>query len=250
MTVPAGARAERSQELAVANPRLWSPDSPDLYTLVQEIRIDGATVDERRTRFGIRTISLDADNGLRINGQRVLLRGGNIHHDNYMIGAAGAPDADARKVALMKAAGYNAIRNAHNPASQATLDAADELGMLVIDEAFDSWNKSKKPQDYSRFFAEDWQQDIDSMVVSGRNHPSVLFWSIGNEIPEDGTPAGRRNRPQARRARAHARSRRGLSPRASTPTRRRARSRPRYSAWSATTITPTSSTRSMSNFPS
>jgi beta-galactosidase len=188
--VPADARAEGSQKLILAQPRLWSPDSPDLYTLVQEIRIAGATVDERRTRFGIRTVSLDAANGLRINGRRVLLRGGNIHHDNYMIGAAGASDADARKIALMKAAGYNAIRSAHNPASQATLDAADELGMLVIDEAFDSWNKSKKPQDYSRFFAEDWPLAIDSMVVSGRNHPSVLFWSIGNEIPEDGTPEG------------------------------------------------------------
>ena len=191
----AGARSEQSQELAIANPHLWSPDSPYLYTLVQEVRIDGAAVDgavvdERRTRFGIRTISLDAAHGLRINGQSIKLRGGNIHHDNYMIGAAGAPDAEVRKVALMKAAGYNAIRSAHNPASQATLDAADELGMLVINEAFDSWKKSKKPQDYSRFFAEDWQQDIDSMVVSGRNHPSVLFWSIGNEIPEDGTPEG------------------------------------------------------------
>lgn len=188
--IPAGAHVEQSQELAVPRPRLWSPDSPDLYTLVQEIRIGGATVDERRTRFGVRTISLDATNGLRINGRRVLLRGGNIHHDNYMLGAAGAPDADARKVALMKAAGYNAIRSAHNPASQATLDAADELGMLVIDEAFDSWNKSKRAQDHSRFFAEDWPQDIESLVVSGRNHPSVLFWSIGNEIPEDGTPEG------------------------------------------------------------
>jgi beta-galactosidase len=189
-TVPAGARAEQSQELAVAQPRLWSPDSPDLYTLVQQIRIDGATVDERRTRFGIRTVSLDAVNGLRINGRQVLLRGGNIHHDNYMIGAAGAPDADARKVALMKAAGYNAIRSAHNPASQATLDAADELGMLVIDEAFDAWNKSKRDKDYARYFKTDWAQAIDSLVVSGRNHPSVLFWSIGNEIPEDGTPEG------------------------------------------------------------
>ena len=189
-TVPAGARAEQSQELAVAQPRLWSPDSPDLYTLVQQIRIDGATVDERHTRFGIRTVSLDAANGLRINGRPVLLRGGNIHHDNYMIGAAGAPDADARKVALMKAAGYNAIRSAHNPASQATLDAADELGMLVIDEAFDAWNKSKRDKDYARYFKTDWAQAIDSLVVSGRNHPSVLFWSIGNEIPEDGTPEG------------------------------------------------------------
>jgi beta-galactosidase len=107
-----------------------------------------------------------------------------------MLGAAGLPDADRRKVALMKAAGYNAIRNAHNPASQATLEAADELGMLVINEAFDSWNKSKRSQDYSRFFAENWAQDIDSLVISGRNHPSVIFWSIGNEIPEDGTPEG------------------------------------------------------------
>jgi beta-galactosidase len=189
-SLPAGARAQWSQELGVAHPRLWSPESPDLYTLVQEIRIDGATVDQRRTRFGIRTIALDATHGLRINGRRVVLRGGNIHHDNYMLGGAGFPDADRRKVALMKAAGYNAIRSAHNPASQATLDAADELGMLVIDEAFDSWNRSKKPQDYSRFFVHDWPQDIDSLVVSGRNHPSVLFWSIGNEIPEDGTSEG------------------------------------------------------------
>ncbi|HEX5663734.1 MAG TPA: glycoside hydrolase family 2 TIM barrel-domain containing protein, partial [Xanthomonadaceae bacterium] len=185
-----GARMAGSQELAVSQPRLWSPDSPDLYTLVQEVRIDGATVDARRTRFGIRTITLDAANGLRINGQGILLRGGNFHHDNYMLGAAGFPDADKRKVALMKAAGYNAIRSSHNPASQATLDAADELGMLVIDEAFDAWNKSKRDKDYARYFKTDWAQAIDSMVVSGRNHPSVLFWSIGNEIPEDGTPEG------------------------------------------------------------
>ena len=179
-----------TQKLTVSLPALWSTDAPNLYTLVQRVRIDGAVVDERRTRFGIRTISVDAVNGLRINGQPVRLRGGNIHHDNYMLGAAGFPDADARKVALMKAAGYNAIRNAHNPASQATLEAADELGMLVIDEAFDAWNKDKRPKDYARFFADNWQQDITSLVISGRNHPSVVFWSIGNEIPESGTPLG------------------------------------------------------------
>lgn len=189
-TVAAGASIEWNQSLAIPRPALWSPDSPNLYTLVQETRVNGATTDTRRTRFGIRTITVDAVNGLRVNGQRVVLRGGNIHHDNYMIGAAGAPDADARKVSLMKAAGYNAVRNAHNPASQATLDAADELGMLVIDEAFDAWNKNKRAQDYSRFFADNWASDIDSLVISGRNHPSVVFWSIGNEIPEDGTPLG------------------------------------------------------------
>jgi beta-galactosidase len=189
-SLAAGAKADFDETLEIANPSLWSPDSPNLYTLVQDVYANGVMTDERRTRFGARTITVDAEHGLRINGQKVLLRGGNIHHDNYMLGAAGWPDADARKVALMKAAGYNAIRSAHNPASQATLDAADELGMLVIDEAFDMWNQSKTPMDYARFFKQDWQQDIDSLVISGRNHPSVLFWSIGNEIPEQGTPLG------------------------------------------------------------
>jgi beta-galactosidase len=182
--------SQLTARLNLASPALWSPDAPNLYTLVQQLRVGGAVVDERRTRFGVRTVTVDAVNGLRVNGQRVNLRGGNIHHDNYMIGAAGLPDADRRKVALMKAAGYNAIRNAHNPASQATLEAADELGMLVINEAFDSWNKSKRAQDYTRFFATDRAKDVDSLVISGRNHPSVIFWSIGNEIPEDGTLEG------------------------------------------------------------
>ena len=190
VSVKARSQAGLDERLDVTEPRLWSPDSPNLYTLVQELKVNGATTDVRSTRFGIRTIEVDAVQGLRINGQKVVLRGGNIHHDNYMLGAAGAPDADARKVALMKQAGYNAIRNAHNPASQATLNAADELGMLVIDEAFDMWRKSKRAKDYSRFFDTDWKQDIDSLVLSGRNHPSVLFWSVGNEIPEQGSKEG------------------------------------------------------------
>jgi len=185
-----GARMDAAQSLELSRPLLWSPDSPNLYTLVQQVRVGGVPVDERRTRFGIRTVTFDARDGMRINGQPVVMRGGNIHHDNYMIGAAGAPDAERRKVELMKAAGYNAIRSAHNPASQATLDAADELGMFVINEAFDSWNESKRAQDYSRFFQTDWEEDLESLVISGRNHPSVILWSIGNEIPESGTPSG------------------------------------------------------------
>jgi beta-galactosidase len=179
-----------AQAVTIARPRLWSTHSPNLYTLVQEVRVGGKIADTRRVRFGIRTVTFDAQKGMRINGEPIEMRGGNIHHDNYMIGAAGAPDADRRKVQLMKAAGYNAIRNAHNPASQATLDAADELGMLVIDEAFDAWNKSKRDQDYARFFKDAWQKDIDSLVISGRNHPSVVMWSIGNEIPETGAELG------------------------------------------------------------
>lgn len=186
----AGKEVDVAQTLTVEAPRLWSPDHPNLYALVQEVRRNAVLTDVRRTRLGIRTITVDATHGLRINGHPLKLRGGNIHHDNYMLGAAGFPDADARKVALMKAAGYNAIRNAHNPASQATLDAADELGMLVISEAFDMWRKKKRDADYARFFDDHWEKDLDSMVLSGRNHPSVLFWSIGNEIPEQGTPEG------------------------------------------------------------
>jgi beta-galactosidase len=188
--VEAGGRLEAIQRMELESPLLWSPDSPNLHTLVQQVRVDGVVVDERQTRFGIRSVTFDAQNGMLINGQPVLLRGGNIHHDNYMLGAAGFPDADRRKVELMKAAGYNAVRNAHNPASQATLDAADELGMFVINEAFDSWNKSKREFDYSRFFHEAWEKDIDRLVISGRNHPSVIMWSIGNEIPETGTEQG------------------------------------------------------------
>ncbi|WAC49451.1 DUF4982 domain-containing protein [Asticcacaulis sp. SL142] len=189
-SVPAHKDTSLEQNLTVTRPKMWSPDSPALYTLVQEVRIEGKVVDERRTRFGFRTVTMDAANGLRVNGKPILLKGGNIHHDNYMIGAAGSPDADRRKVVLMKAAGYNAVRSAHNPASQATLDAADELGMLVINEAFDAWNNNKRPMDYARFFKEDWPQDLTSLVISGRNHPSVIMWSIGNEIPEQGTPLG------------------------------------------------------------
>jgi beta-galactosidase len=189
-SVAAGARALVAQNVELSRPLLWSPDSPNLYTLVQQVRVGGTVVDERRTRFGIRTVTFDAQSGMRINGKPVKMRGGDFHHDNYMIGAAGFPDADRRKVELMKAAGYNAIRSAHNPASQATLDAADELGLLVIDEAFDAWNKSKRDRDYARFFATDWERDLDSLIVSGRNHPSVVLWSIGNEIPETGTALG------------------------------------------------------------
>jgi beta-galactosidase len=190
LTPAAKATSHIRQQARLDHPALWSPDHPNLYTLRLRLDVKGAERDALNTRFGVRVITLDARNGLRINGQPVKLRGGNIYHDNYMLGAAGLPDADARKVALMKAAGYNAIRSAHNPASQATLEAADELGMLVIDEAFDAWHKDKRPEDYAKYFADNWRQDIDSLVVSGRNHPSVVFWSIGNEIPEQGSAQG------------------------------------------------------------
>jgi beta-galactosidase len=187
-----GANASQTveQTLSINNPNLWNTETPYLYTLSQTLSFGEKEADERDTHFGIRTITADATNGLRINGERVLLRGGNIHHDNYMLGGAGIPRAEERKLEWMKNAGYNAVRSAHNPLSQASLNTADRLGLLVIDEAFDAWEIPKRPKDYARFFTTDWQQDIRSMIVSGRNHPSVIMWSIGNEIDEEDQPRG------------------------------------------------------------
>jgi len=162
LPIAAGGSATFNQQEELVRPALWSIESPALHTLVQELRFGDVLIDSRRTKFGVRSISFDAKTGFLLNGKHVLLKGGAIHDDNYMLGAAGVPRADARKVELMKAAGFNAIRSAHNPASQATLEAADRLGMLVIDEAFDAWTVPKRENDYSRFFKDNWQSGVAS----------------------------------------------------------------------------------------
>lgn len=189
-TIAARASLAFDQSLTLDRPALWSPDAPTLYRLVQQVRLGGRVADRRETRFGVRSVTFGAEQGLRINGKRYLLRGGAIHSDNYMLGGVSLPRADERKLELMKAAGYNAVRSAHNPASQGLLDAADRLGMLVIDEAFDMWTTPKTPNDYARHFKDDWQFDVARMIASGRHHPSVILWSIGNEIPELTKPVG------------------------------------------------------------
>lgn len=183
---------EFDQTIAVNDPNLWSPDSPTLYTLSQNVLVDGEIVDQTETTFGIRAISFDATNGFLLNGESMLLQGTCMHHDNYMLGSAAPDRAEERRVELTKAAGYNTIRTAHNPPSQAFLDACDRLGVLVIDESFDMWNNYKwdHVDDYSKYFSSWWQADLDSMVLRDRNHPSIIMWSIGNEIPEQGSPDG------------------------------------------------------------
>ncbi|MFN3649376.1 MAG: glycoside hydrolase family 2 TIM barrel-domain containing protein [Armatimonadota bacterium] len=188
--VPAGGEGRAELLLSVAAPKLWSPDSPHLYRAEVELRVGGKTVDRVTTPFGIRRIEVDAARGLRLNGEPLLLRGGCLHHDNGVLGAAAIDRAEERRVELMKANGFNAIRCSHNPPSSELLDACDRLGILVIDEAFDQWELPKKPQDYHRYFREWGERDLESMVLRDRNHPSVLFWSIGNEIPERADPAG------------------------------------------------------------
>ncbi|MEO6550857.1 MAG: glycoside hydrolase family 2 TIM barrel-domain containing protein [Ferruginibacter sp.] len=173
-----------NQSIAVSNPQLWSLEKPVLYSAKQKIIQQGKVIDETTTTFGIRTIHFDTQTGFTLNGKTIKLHGGCIHHDNGPLGAAAIDRAEERKIELLKAQGYNAIRMSHNPPSPYILDVCDKLGMLVIDEAFDMWEQSKTPQDYHLYFNEWSTKDIQSMVLRDWNHPSIIMWSIGNEIPE------------------------------------------------------------------
>ncbi len=174
----------------VLQPKLWSPKSPSLYKAEIEVSCTGAVVDRASIPFGIREVTVDAQNGLRINGESYKLKGACVHHDNGPLGSAAIDRAEERRVELLKANGYNAIRCSHNPPSSVFLDACDRMGIMVIDEAFDMWEQPKNPDDYHLDFREWWQRDIDSMVLRDRNHPSVIMWSIGNEISERSDPDG------------------------------------------------------------
>jgi beta-galactosidase len=190
--IVAGGRTELCQELLVTRPRLWSPETPHLYQLETSILVGGSMVDSAVTPFGIRSIAYGADTGFLLNGEPMKLRGGCVHHDNGPLGAASHDRAEERKAELLKANGFNAVRCAHNPPAPAFLDACDRLGMLVIDEAFDCWRNGKNIGDYHVSFDEWWDRDLEAMLLRDRNHPSVVMWSIGNELVERGRPDGAR----------------------------------------------------------
>ncbi len=189
-SLSAGGTGSVEEAFTVAAPQLWSMSAPRLYRADVELLVNGQATDSMATSFGIRKVEVDAERGLRINGEPVKLRGGCLHHDNGLLGAAAIDRAEERRVELMKAHGFNAIRTSHNPPSAAFLDACDRLGMLVMDEAFDQWERQKNARDYHLSFADWWQRDIEAMVLRDRNHPSVIMWSIGNEIPERAEPRG------------------------------------------------------------
>ena len=189
-TVLPGEPATVRQRLYVRAPLRWSPDAPALYDATVTLKDLDADVDTETVTFGIRSLSLDPEHGLRINGETVKLRGACVHHDNGVLGAATFARAEERRVRLLKDAGFNAIRMSHNPMSKAMLDACDRLGMLVVDEAFDVWTSGKSEFDYSLNFPEWWERDIEAMAAKDFNHPSVIMYSIGNEIPETGSPLG------------------------------------------------------------
>ncbi|SOD98150.1 glycoside hydrolase family 2 TIM barrel-domain containing protein [Blastococcus haudaquaticus] len=190
VTVLPGEPAIVRQRLLIRDPALWGPDSPSLYTASVVLREGDAEMDLETASFGIRTLSLDPERGLRINGEPVTLRGACVHSDNGVLGAATIGRADERRVELLKAAGFNALRNAHNPMSRAMLDACDRNGVLVMDELTDVWTESKSDFDAALDFPEWWEREVEAMVAKDVNHPSVVFYSIGNEIPEVAKPHG------------------------------------------------------------
>ena len=188
--VAAGGRSELKRSIALTAPALWSTRAPALYRAEVEVEAGGTMVDRTSTAFGVRSIRFDPKEGFLLNGEPMKLRGACVHHDNGPLGAAAIDRAEERRVELLLASGFSAVRTSHNPPSTAFLDACDRRGMLVMDEAFDMWEEAKKPDDYHRFFGEWWERDLTAMVLRDRNHPSVILWSIGNEIPERGDPKG------------------------------------------------------------
>ncbi|MGQ8335329.1 sugar-binding domain-containing protein [Sunxiuqinia sp. A32] len=181
---------ELTHDILVERPLLWSPEAPNLYSAKSIIKQETRITDEVVTTFGIRSINYSAEGGFKLNGKTIKLNGGCVHHDNGILGAAAYDRAEERKVELLKAAGFNAVRTSHNPPSEAFLDACDRLGLLVIDESFDGWRVAKDPtpHDYSTIFDEWWQRDLEAMVLRDRNHPSIVMWSSGNEIMERTSP--------------------------------------------------------------
>ena len=181
ITLKAGETKTVNFNYTIQHPHLWSPDDPYLYSA--NVKLSNINT-KRSTKFGIRSFSFDAEKGFMLNGQKVLISGACVHHDDGVLGAMAFDDAEIRKVRQMKEAGFNLIRTSHNPTTRAFLDACDSIGMLVIGEAFDGWRTQKNPYDYSTLIDSCYREDIHAMVLRDRNHPSIISWSIGNEIIE------------------------------------------------------------------
>ena len=184
VSVPAHQSKTVSTLFVVKNPHLWSPDDPYCYELKAELKEGGEIIDRKIVNYGIRSFSYNAEKGFVLNGKPLLINGACVHHDDGVLGAMAFDAAEIRKVKQMKEAGFNLIRTSHNPTTRAFLDACDSIGMLVIGEAFDGWRTAKKPYDYSTLIDSCYREDIRAMVERDRNHPSIICWSIGNEVIE------------------------------------------------------------------
>lgn len=179
------ASSNKETEIELKDVYLWSAKNPKLYTI--EIEYKG---DHTRETFGIRTLTWDRKKGMRVNGKRILLRGACIHSDNQLLGAITDPDAEERRVKLLKKWGYNAIRSAHNPCSKYLLDACDKYGMYMMDEYVDMWYIHKNIHDYAGFVEKNYKEDLRALVEKDYNHPCVVMYSTGNEVAETGEKRG------------------------------------------------------------
>ena len=188
LDIPANSEKEIEQTVRVDKPLLWTPETPHLYWAQVQILKAEKIIDNIQTTFGIRSLKYTTENGFQLNGKTIKLNGGCVHHDNGCLGAAAYNRAEERRVQLLKSAGFNAIRTSHNPPSEAFLEACDRLGMMVIDESFDCWREKKKDYDYAMYFDAWWQRDLEAMVRRDRNHPSIIMWSVGNEVIERKKP--------------------------------------------------------------
>ena len=198
----AGADRAFEQQAVVPKPRLWSLDEPNLYVAVTRVFVSGNLADETRTPFGVRAIRFDPNHGFFLNGQPLKLKGVCLHHDLGALGAAFSEAALERRLKLLKELGVNAIRCSHNPMAPEQYDLCDRLGLLVMDEAFDEWTAGKHKwiqgwnagtpgtRGYHEVFQEWSDRDLADMVLRDRNHPSIVLWSIGNEIDYPGDPFG------------------------------------------------------------
>lgn len=201
LTVLRSESATANIKMYVSEPRLWNLDEPNLYHMAVTVLgegcftekgeyIDGPIVDTAESDFGIRTFRLNPKEGLVMNGQRIKLKGCAAHHDNGPAGSISTENIEDRKIKKLKDNGFNALRTAHNPPSDALLRACDKHGMLVMDELFDNWGHSKVPFDNTLNFQYSWREDVAAVIDMAYNHPSVLMYSIGNEIADTGSPNG------------------------------------------------------------
>ncbi len=192
MTIAAGASDTGTMTMRVNNPKLWNLEKPNLYAAVTTVERNGKPVDAYETVFGIRTIKFDVDKGFFLNGEHLRLNGVCDHHDLGPLGSAINTRALERQLEILKEMGVNAIRTSHNPPAPELLELCDRMGILVMDEAFDAWRRAKKKNDYHLLF-DDWhEKDLRAQIRRDRNHPSVILWSIGNEIGEQRNAEGHR----------------------------------------------------------
>ena len=188
--VESGKQSEVGTKIKIANPKLWSIESPNLYKLQTSIVERKNTIDDVVTTFGVRSISYDVDKGFSLNGKHVKMNGVCIHHDGGCLGAAVPEKVWERRLKLLKEMGCNAIRTSHNPPAPELLDLCDEMGFLVMDEPFDEWKYGKRKYGYYEYFDDWWEKDLTTMIHRDRNHPSIVLWSAGNEIPEQKSENG------------------------------------------------------------